>query len=167
MGSIFLVGFMACGKTTVGPLLAARLELPFTDLDHLIESRNLSTIAEIIGRDGEESFRQLETATLREVIDDRPGVIAPGGGAITRAENRLLMATAGLVVWLDAPFELCWERIREDRVVRPLASDVEAARARYEARLPLYQTATLQIPVTAGMAPAEIVAQILAAEVSR
>ncbi|NDD64567.1 MAG: hypothetical protein EBZ36_11430, partial [Acidobacteria bacterium] len=59
------------------------------------------------------------------------------------------------------------QRIREDRVVRPLASDVEAARARYEARLPLYQTATLQIPVTAGMAPAEIVAQILAAEVSR
>jgi len=65
MGSIFLVGFMACGKTTVGPLLAARLGLPFTDLDHLIESRTLSTIAEIIGRDGDRiPFTELSQGTV-------------------------------------------------------------------------------------------------------
>jgi shikimate kinase len=161
MKPIFLVGFMACGKTTVGPLLAVRSGLPFTDLDLVIESKRKLTIAEIIGREGEEAFRQLETATLREVIATTPGVIAPGGGAITRPENRVLMATAGTVVWLDAPFELCWERIRQDKVVRPLARDEEAARSRYESRLPLYRQASLRIAVAAVTTPEEIADHII------
>lgn len=161
MRSIFLVGFMACGKTTVGPLLAAGLGLPFTDLDQLIESKRHLTIAEIIGQQGEEEFRQLETAMLREVIETAPGVIAPGGGAITRSENRVLMATAGTVVWLDAPFDLCWERIRQDKVERPLARNEEGARARYKSRLPLYHEASRRVAVAAEMTPAEIAARII------
>jgi shikimate kinase len=161
MKSLFLVGFMASGKTTVGPVLAAQLGVPFTDLDRLIEEENGSTIATIIGRDGEESFRRLETATLRAAIEKTPGVIAPGGGAITRGENRQLMADHGTLIWLDAPFELCWERIGGDKVVRPLASDEASARARYEQRRPLYQEAPLWIPVTAGLSPDEIATTII------
>lgn len=161
MKSLFLVGFMASGKTTVGPVLAARRGVPFTDLDRLIEAESGTTIATIIGRDGEESFRRLETATLRRVIATSPGVIAPGGGAITRAENRELMADHGTVIWLDAPFELCWERIGADKVVRPLASDESSARARYEQRQPLYREARLRIPITAGLSPDDIARMII------
>ncbi|MFN7829104.1 MAG: shikimate kinase [Acidobacteriota bacterium] len=161
MKSLFLVGFMASGKTTVGPVLAARLGVPFTDLDRLIEAESGTTIAAIIGREGEESFRRLETATLRTVIAAAPGVIAPGGGAITRVENRELMAGHGTVIWLDAPFELCWERIGADKVVRPLASDEASARARYEQRQPLYREARLRIPITAELSPDDIVRLII------
>ena len=161
MKSLFLVGFMASGKTTVGPVLAARLGVPFTDLDRLIEAESGTTIATIIGREGEESFRRLETATLRAVIAAAPGVIAPGGGAITRVENRELMAGHGTVIWLDAPFELCWDRIGSDKVVRPIASDEASARARYEHRQPLYREARLRIPITAELSPDDIARLII------
>lgn len=163
MRSILLVGFMASGKTTVGPVLAARLGRPFVDLDRLIEERRGVTIGEFIAVEGEESFRQCETATLREVLESGAGVIAPGGGAITRAENRRVMATRGVMVWLDAPFELCWERIKQDPVVRPLASDEASARTRYEQRRPLYEESAVHLPVTAEMAPEEIAARIITA----
>ena len=163
MRPVILVGFMASGKTTVGPVLAARLGVPFVDLDRLIEVRRGVTIAEIIAREGEEAFRQLETATLREALSGPPGVIAPGGGAITRAANRKLMAEGGTTVWLDAPFELCWERIGRDEVVRPLASDEASARGRYAERQPLYQESRLRLPVEAGMAPEEMATRIIEA----
>src|SRR5215813_10165369 len=119
--AIFLVGFMASGKSTVGPLLAARLDRQFIDLDRVIEAKAGCAIAELIAREGEERFRQIETETLRKVAYRGRAVIAPGGGAITRVENRGLMLRAGITVWLDAPFELCWRRIQQDGATRPLA----------------------------------------------
>lgn len=154
---------MGCGKTTVGPVLAERLDRPFIDLDRLIEARNGTTIAEIIRDRGEEYFRRLETEILRDSLVDRPVVMAPGGGAILRAENRELMTRHGLTVWLDAPFELCWRRIAQDGVVRPLAPDEATARARFEERTPLYRQAERQIPIDAEMTPEEIVAKIVEA----
>lgn len=154
---------MGCGKTTVGPVLAERLDRPFIDLDRLIEASNGTTIAEIIRDRGEEYFRRLETETLRDSLEDRPVVMAPGGGAILRAENRELMTRHGLTVWLDAPFELCWRRIAQDGVVRPLAPDEATARARFEERTPLYRQAERQIPIDAEMTPEEIVAKIVEA----
>lgn len=154
---------MGCGKTTVGPVLAERLDRPFIDLDRLIEARNGTTIAEIIRDRGEEYFRRLETETLRDSLEDRPVIMAPGGGAILRAENRELMTRHGLTVWLDAPFELCWRRIAQDGVVRPLAPDEATARARFEERTPLYRQAERQIPIDAEMTPEEIVAKIVEA----
>ena len=155
---IFLIGFMASGKSTVGPVLAAKLGRPFLDLDRLIEAHAGCTIAELIQRDGEEAFRQLETATLRQTIQGAAAVIAPGGGAITRAENRTLMQDAGTILWLDAPFALCWQRIQADGATRPLAPDEASARARYEQRLPLYQSAHLHIAIAAGQTADEIAA---------
>ncbi len=159
--AIFLVGFMACGKSTVGPVLAARLQRPFVDLDRRIEARAHCTISELIQRAGEEHFRQLETQALAEAAQAAPAVIAPGGGAITRAANRALMQTSGVLVWLDAPFELCWQRIQHDGVTRPLALDEASARARYEARLPLYQAAPIHIAIHAAQSADEIAEECL------
>jgi shikimate kinase len=154
--AIFLVGFMASGKSTVGPVLAARLNRPFIDLDHLIEADLNCTIAELIAREGEEKFRRLETEILRQTVQGEPAVIAPGGGAITRIENRELMAQSGIMIWLDAPFELCWRRIQMDETVRPLAPNEATARERYLQRLPLYRSALIQIGIGYSQPPEEI-----------
>ena len=158
---IFLVGFMACGKSTVGPLLAAQLHCPFVDLDRVIEAQVGGTIGELIAHAGEEHFRRVETETLRTVAQREAAVIAPGGGAITRAENRALMQQLGTTIWLDAPFTLCWQRIQQDDTVRPLAPDEATARARYEQRLPLYQQAALHLTLKEQQTPAEIVATLI------
>jgi len=126
---------MACGKSTIGRVLSKKLHRPFIDLDEWIETKIGCTIAELIKREGEERFRQIETETLRRSAQSELSVIAPGGGAITRAENRELMSQLGITVWLDAPFDLCWQRIKQDRVVRPLAPNEQAARLRYEPSL--------------------------------
>jgi shikimate kinase len=158
---IFLVGFMASGKSTVGPLLAAQLQRPFLDVDQLIEARWRCTIAELIARAGEEVFRQSETAVLRGAAAGELAVIAPGGGAITRAENRALLQQTGVSLWLAAPFELCWRRILRDGATRPLAPAEAAARARYEQRLPLYQQAHLHVHIHETQTAAEIAAECL------
>ncbi len=159
--AIFLVGFMACGKTTVGPALAARLDRRFVDLDPLIVAKAGCSIAELIAREGEARFRQLETEMLRRTALEPSAIIAPGGGAITRQENRELMERFGLTVWLDAPFELCWRRIGQDEIVRPLAPDEDTARQRYEARLPLYQQADLRVAIHETQSPDAIAETIV------
>jgi len=153
---IFLLGFMASGKSTVGPVLAAKLDRPFIDLDRVIEAKVGCAIVELIAREGAERFRQIETETLREAALGVGAIIAPGGGAITRAENRELMWRLGITVWLDAPFDLCWRRIQKDGATRPLAPDEATARARYEQRLPLYRQASIHIPINQSHSPDDI-----------
>jgi shikimate kinase len=153
---IFLLGFMASGKSTVGPVLAAKLDRPFIDLDRVIEAEAGCAIAELIKREGEERFRELETETLREAASQSGAIIAPGGGAITRAENRELMARLGVTVWLDSPFELCWRRIQNDGATRPLAPNELTAKARYEGRLALYRQASIHIPINQSHSPDDI-----------
>lgn len=157
--AIFLIGFMGCGKSTVGPVLASLLGRKFIDLDRNMEIQAGCTIGELIARDGEECFRRLETEALRTVACS-DAVIAPGGGAFTRDENRELMAQSGLTVWLDAPFDLCWRRIREDSTIRPLAPDEVTARDRHEARLLLYSQTDLRIPIDETMPP-EVIAEAI------
>jgi shikimate kinase len=159
--AIFLMGFMASGKSTVGPALAAKLGLEFIDLDSLIEAEAGCAIAELIEREGEERFREIEARTLREAVSRGAAVIAPGGGAITREENRELMSRLGITVWLDAPFDLCWRRIRKDGATRPLAPDEATARARYESRLALYQRAAIHVPIDESQTPDEVSESIL------
>jgi len=162
--AIFLLGFMASGKSTVGPALAAKLGMEFIDLDPLIEAKAGCAIAELIEREGEDRFREIEAETLRESVSRGAVVIAPGGGAITRAENRELMSRLGVTVWLDAPFDLCWLRIREDGATRPLAPDEATARARYEGRLALYRQAAIHVQINQSHSPddvSEIIAEKL------
>jgi shikimate kinase len=153
---IFLLGFMASGKSTVGPVLAAKLGLDFIDLDLVIEAKAGCAIAELIEREGEERFRQIETGALREAVSRGAAVVAPGGGAITREENRELMSRLGITVWLDAPFDLCWRRIQEDGATRPLAPDESTARGRYERRLALYRQASICVTINQSHSPNDI-----------
>ncbi|MGA1368440.1 MAG: shikimate kinase [Blastocatellia bacterium] len=161
--SIYLLGFMAAGKTSVGPVLARLLNRRFLDLDQEIEVRAGCSIASLIERDGEPAFRDRETDLLRETLTEEPRVIAPGGGAILRAENRQMMKLGGITVWLDAPFELCWQRIQQDGANRPLARHESMAYQRYLDRLPLYQQAKVRIPVEAGTSPESLAVTILEA----
>ncbi|MFN0121428.1 MAG: shikimate kinase [Blastocatellia bacterium] len=160
-GPIFLTGFMGCGKSTAGQALADLLGLPFIDLDIRIEAIANCAIADLIQLEGEERFRAIETEVLREAAGIGNAIIASGGGVVTRPENRELMRAAGITVWLDTDFDLCWERIRQEEGTRPLAPDEATARARFEQRRPLYGEAALRIDVDAAQAPEEIAGEIL------
>lgn len=157
---LFLLGFMASGKTTVGRALAARLGVPFVDLDEEIERAAGCTIAQYIQQHGEAAFRQLEAACLQQTARQEAAVISLGGGAFTQATNQELIARSGVSVWLNAPFSLCWERIQRDAVVRPLAPNEEEARARFQQRIPIYERAQIHITVTGDAAPESLADEI-------
>jgi shikimate kinase len=158
---IVIVGFMGCGKTTVAAALAERLGCAMSDLDSFITDREGRSPAEIIAQDSESSFREIETQALRVVLEENAArVIALGGGAWMIEANRELVAQHHcLSVWLDAPFELCWERITASGPVRPLAPDRESAQLLYESRRASYELAQLRIDASAGKGLAEILVE--------
>ena len=161
---IVLVGFMGCGKTTVGQKLARELKCSFVDLDSLIAEQEGRPAADIIGSDGEASFREIEALALRHVLEDLDArVIALGGGAWTIPANRALVDVHDcLSVWLDAPFELCWKRIAmSTKTVRPMAPDAETAKKRFDARRVDYASAEKHIFVREADRAKSIVEQIL------
>ncbi len=165
---IAITGFMAAGKTTVGRALAAKLGCEFADLDEVIAAQQKRSISEMIRTAGEDSFRQLETETLAEVLPRTEDfVIALGGGTWARAENRqLLSKQRARVVWLDAPFELCWKRIPTGDNGRPLAPSREVAEKLYRARRPVYELAELRLELPASKG-AEACANEIAALLSK
>ena len=119
-GSIVLIGFMGSGKTTVGLKLSYRLRMPVEDTDKLIERRQGMSISEIFARDGEETFRRMETELLEEIGTwDCQRIFSVGGGTPVRHENRALLKRCGLVVYLRAKPETVYERLRGD-TTRPL-----------------------------------------------
>jgi len=151
--AVFLLGFMGAGKTSVGLALAQRLRWQFVDLDQRIEKREGRTIAQIFAGSGEDAFRQIETAALRELLAeldrDRPVVVALGGGVPLREENAALLATSGAPqVFLDAPFEVVRQRCRETAGTRPLFREEEQARRLYESRRPHYLKAGFRLDTT-------------------
>jgi shikimate kinase len=160
---IFLIGFMASGKTTVGRLLAERLDWAFVDLDKVIEDRAGQTVADIFAAEGEEGFRKRETDALREVAARRKTVIATGGGAPCRDENMTAMLGAGRVLWLDVSAEEAVRRAGKASG-RPLldgaADPVAAARKLLDARRPFYKRAHAGVE-TMDYTPNEIVNQLL------
>jgi shikimate kinase len=159
---IVIVGFMGTGKTTVAHELRLKLNRLVVDLDELIARQHGRSPNEIIIQDGESKFREIENQILGSVLAEEPSrIIAVGGGAWTNAENRkLIAALAAFTVWLDAPFELCWERIKAGSEARPLAPSRETAERLYEERRPVYELADLRIAVTQGESGAEIAMKI-------
>jgi shikimate kinase len=145
---IYLVGFMGCGKSTVGRALADELGWSFFDLDDEIESGAGSTISEIFDTQGEPMFRTIEASALakrvRAVQSGRPQVIALGGGALMRDENFELIANNGVTVWLDAPFDLIEKRVAAESH-RPLARDSEKLRGLFEVRCLRYALADFRV----------------------
>lgn len=159
---IIITGFMGSGKTTVARGLARILGREMLDLDHVIAEQEGRTAKEIIEQDGEDSFREIETRSVRGVLENSlPGVIALGGGAWTLERNRnLINQHDGVTVWLDAPFELCWGRILRSGGGRPLARDERQARMLYAERRPQYALAKLHIQVVANKSTDNISAEI-------
>jgi len=161
---IVILGFMGCGKTTVATELARQLECSFIDLDSFITESQGRSPAEIIEQDGEAAFRQIESLALTEVLKDRDvHVIALGGGTWSIPANRTLIALYDcLTIWLDAPFEACWQRIIESsKTVRPLAPDRATAFARFASRRDDYALAERTIPIQRSDSVAAIVEQCL------
>ncbi len=116
---LVLVGMMGAGKTHVGRLLAAALDLPFHDMDGLIEEKAGMSIPEIFGTYGEEKFRDAESNTLRELLEQGPSIVSTGGGVILRSENLQRIKNGSVMIWLDAPIEILWERLKDNKT-RPL-----------------------------------------------
>jgi shikimate kinase len=162
---IVLVGFMAAGKTSVAHALARLLKCEAIDLDQVISEGERRTIRELIEERGEDAFRRAESFMLRAVLERADArVVALGGGAWTVESNRALIAERGcLTVWLDAPFELCWKRIESEQGTRPLALDRGAAHRLYRERRPLYELASLRLPVVEESSADETAAELLKA----
>jgi shikimate kinase len=162
--AIYLVGFMGCGKSTVGRALADELGWSFVDLDEEIERRQGASIASIFDTRGEAAFRELECAALREHVRTvqmgRPQVISLGGGAFLADENCELATNNGVTVWLDCPFVTIARRVAGG-THRPLARDPEQLKALFEERRTGYSRAEFRIEVVDDDARGAV-AQILA-----
>ncbi len=131
--NLVLIGMPGSGKTTLGNLVATELNMPFVDTDELIKEKTGKTASEIILESGEEHFRDIESSVIRDVSSKQGFVIATGGGAILRPENRRALKENGTVVFLNRPLEKL--AITNDR---PLSSDFEKLKKRYEERYEIY-----------------------------
>ena len=153
---------MGAGKSTVGRLLAAAMNLRFADLDRSIERRAGESIAAIFERRGEAEFRRLETSALAAAAEEPEVVVATGGGIMTAEANRALMARAGTTVWLDPDFETLARRLEAGSAgSRPLFDDRVRAEALYRRRLPGYAEADLRIAVGADEEPETVTARVV------
>ncbi len=117
--NVYLVGPMGAGKSTIGRVLAAELHLGFRDSDRVIEDRTGADIPWIFDMEGEEGFRERESAVLAELAREQKVVIATGGGIILRSQNRQVMQASGYVCYLTASIEQLVERTARDKK-RPL-----------------------------------------------
>jgi shikimate kinase len=159
---IFLVGFPATGKSTVGPLLAAKIGRRFVDMDGVIEQEAGATIRELFQTEGEAAFREREAAALRRMATSGPQIIAVGGGAPCFHDNLSVMSQAGLVVCLTATPDEIVARIGEDSS-RPLLKGARdllgEVRRLLEVRRPFYEEAPILVDTT-GRLPSQVAAEI-------
>jgi len=162
--NLFFIGFMGAGKTTIGRAVAQMLGRPFFDTDHEIEARCGVQVATIFELEGEEGFRQREARVLDELTRRSGIVLATGGGAVLRQENREMLRTRGRVIYLDATLPELWKRTRRNRS-RPLLQ-AENPRARLEAlfceRDPIYREVAHVIMPAHGGTIAQAAANVLA-----
>ena len=168
---VTLTGYRGCGKSSVGPILAGRLDCECVDSDRVIEERAGKSIAEIFADDGEPAFRTLETEVLTDLLKEESLVIAAGGGAILAEVNRQRMRDAGEVVWLKASAEVLSERISADVASKgmrpsltgkPIGEEVAEVLA---ARSLLYDAAAT-ITVDAGEGTPQKIAERIFAQLS-
>jgi len=117
--TVVMIGMMGAGKTAVGTALARNLGVRFVDSDHELEEAANASIAEIFEKFGEPFFRKKESQVLKRLLDAEPCVLSTGGGAFLRQQNREMIAEKGLAVWLKAPDDLLWSRVKH-KTTRPL-----------------------------------------------
>jgi shikimate kinase len=119
--NIILIGFMGCGKSTIGRELKRMMGFVWIDTDAEIEARAQCSITEIFAQMGEEGFRDMETQVLRDLLENKmqSTIISTGGGAVLREENRMLLRQLGYVVWLRAGVDTIYQRTKKNRT-RPI-----------------------------------------------
>jgi shikimate kinase len=164
--NVFLVGLMGAGKTTIGRSLAKRLELAFVDTDREIEGRTGVSIPTVFDIEGEEGFRRRESEVIDMISRQNGQVIATGGGAVLRVDNRSKMRSGGIVVYLNVPPNILWERTRHDRN-RPLLQVDDPLRRLeelYAIRDPIYREVA-NLVVDGGRMGAQNIVQTLVREI--
>lgn len=159
---LYLVGFMGCGKSTIGQLVAYELGWTFIDIDQEIETSERMSIAQIFDHRGERVFRQIETEMIHEKVRlvqrGRPVVMALGGGAFAQEQLYDFLEENGVTVWLDCPLEVVRGRIGAAHE-RPLARDPAALAELYERRRDAYARADFRID--ASHEPGKVCSAIL------
>jgi shikimate kinase len=161
--SIALIGLMGCGKSTLGPLLAARLAIPFVDSDAEIVREAGCSIAEIFAQQGEAAFRDLEHRVIQRLLAGEAKVIATGGGAFAHAPTRALLLEESISLWLHASLETLVARVGTGEG-RPLLQqgDPRTILAKLmDQRYPLYAEAELMVDVS-DLSPEAVVEEIIA-----
>ena len=146
---------MGCGKSTIGKILAEMLKCEFYDMDEYIVGKEKMQIPEIFAEKGEKYFRETETTVIKE-LSTANGVIACGGGAMLKKENSEIASENGIVVYIEADFEMCYGRISGDRN-RPIVMNntKEELNFIYDSRVPLYK-ANSSVTVSGNGTPKEI-----------
>lgn len=165
---IFLIGYRGTGKTTVARELAARLGYDWVDADDEIERRAGKSIAAIFSEDGEPAFRDTEVEAVSALSRKRRTVVALGGGAVMREENRQAIRTAGPVVWLTADVETIVDRLAGDQATAHRRPNLTAAGGRAEIetilsqRAPIYRLCATLVVDTEGKTHVEVADEIVA-----
>lgn len=164
--NIYLLGFMGAGKSTIGRLLAARMQRAFVDLDAEIEESLHLTIPAIFERFGETYFRQIESEFLLQISQRQQCVVATGGGIVLLPGNRAVIRQTGRSIYLSWPIGILVQRLRESQQ-RPLLRGIDEKElwsyleGLLAQRQPYYKMADIIIHGQANTSPQEIVALIL------
>ncbi len=167
MKSLILIGFMGTGKSTLGKVLADKLQLRQVDLDDVVVQEQQMAISDVFAQYGEDYFRKLEHEVLCRYAAQPNLIISPGGGAVLRAENRAVMREHGTVISLLARPEVILERVNRDATVRPVLEHRKPGQSKLERieevlaqRMACYQEADLILD-TSDASVDELAEQVL------
>jgi shikimate kinase len=157
-----LTGFMAAGKSTIGKKLARKLGVKFYDVDDIVVSKH-GPVSDIFYAQGEQQFRRYEFEAIGEVLEQEPGVIALGGGAVTYDDTLKLLKKRTYRVFVKVPPEQILGRLRRSRVIRPLIGptpSLSKIKELYSARMPRYSHADYVVEAE-DMSTAQVVDTIV------
>jgi len=159
---LVLVGMMGAGKTAIGKRLAAKLKIPFTDVDLEIEKAAGCSIADFFQDYGEDAFRDGERRVIKRLLSEPIGVLATGGGAFMDEGTRKEISQNGISVWLRADLETLWRRVsrRDTRPLLRTANPKETLEKLVNERYPVYADADITVVSTDG-SPEAMVGQVL------
>ena len=162
--NIFLIGFMGAGKSTIARELAKELKTERVEMDQMIVEQQKMPISEIFDQFGEEHFRDIETALVKELKNKKGVVVSCGGGAVLRDENAKLMKENGMIVLLTATPETIYERVKNstDRPILNGNMNVEYISSLMDKRKDRYLAVADYAVATDGKSVKEICAEIIA-----
>lgn len=165
MANVILIGYMGCGKTTIGRKLSYRFRKPFLDTDKQIELKQKCTISEIFEKQGEQAFRDLETNYLKGLLKEKcEYIISVGGGLPLREENQKLLHKLGVCVYLEASADTIYDRVKND-TTRPLLQCDDPKKkieTMLEIRQPVYKSCADLVINVDGKRIEEIVVEVKA-----